>query len=441
MFAKDPSVVTLDQRRSGAHAGMPSSTSLFEARAAARPGAGGGGTRDVVICPAAQRGAEAPSRGRRRRRCRQVVVEKVGARQGFAPFRGRSAEAQRAVGGAPREAAREGTRRTRQALVLGDLVQAALEGPAPRCRRERGGSGIPPGPDGGHPGRPWDGHVHHPRGWCRRTLHKQGARANRPFSLSESFVMRSCVVVPRASQIVKKEQHLRALKKRQWFGELALTSNALRNATVRAALPDAGGDLAVALYGNEKPNLRLLKMSQQSFVKVCERDGGSTSETMEALRTQCIREVVASIEELRNIPDKLLNSLVKVMRPVKFTTDNDYICTQGVSQLVLLYHLRRARDRDRERQSRRSKWRAVRPRPGRVRLLRRRGPLQPRPQAHRKRPLYGRTALHGDRRRQLPQVRGRRRRRLSQALAAQGSRQEDPSVQRHCCALRGRGRS
>ena len=50
MFAKDPSVVTLDQRRSGAHAGMPSSTSLFEARAAARPGAGGGGTRDVVIC-------------------------------------------------------------------------------------------------------------------------------------------------------------------------------------------------------------------------------------------------------------------------------------------------------------------------------------------------------------------------------------------------------
>ena len=137
--------------------------------------------------------------------------------------------------------------------------------------------------------------------------------------------------MPRARQIVKQEQPICHLTKEQWFGELAATSNALRNATVRASMPDAGGDLAVALYGNEKPNLRLLKMSQQSFVAVCERDGGSTGETMEALRTRRIREVLGSIEELRDIPDKLLNSLVKVMRPVRFDADGEYICAQGLA--------------------------------------------------------------------------------------------------------------
>ena len=262
--------------------------------------------------------------------CRQVVVEKLA--RGKASHRSEVAARKLKGQSAARLAKQHAKELAERVKLLSSVTLfAALEGPAHDAAESVVEVEFLPGQTVVTQGDPGTDMFIILEGGAGRTLPNK-ARARTDVLTLESFVMRSCVVVPRASQIVKKEQHLRALKKRQWFGELALTSNALRNATVRGTARCGRRSGCRSL---RRANLRLLKMSQQSFVKVCERDGGSTSRRWRPF---------AAYSRSGRLHRGLRNIGQAAQQPRQgdetgqIHDRNDYICTQGAASSSF-YHL------------------------------------------------------------------------------------------------------
>jgi CRP-like cAMP-binding protein len=105
---------------------------------------------------------------------------------------------------------------------------------------------------------------------------------------------------------------------------------------VRAKVEEIKTDtMASCLYGmTEQEPIELLRMTGDNFMKVVgshqATDGAQAPHGMEEERLAKILEILGNIEIFKELPEHVLNSMVQVMRTVKFPPET-YICQQGMA--------------------------------------------------------------------------------------------------------------